>query len=682
MGTILPSGAPRDSTGFRTAPVPFPVGTEYYRAPMPPPEFWDRDFAAIRAAGMRIVRTFSYWNWMEPAPGSFELDDFDRFFELAARHDLLVWFDLTLATHGACPDWLLREHPDIRQVRPDGTPLHPDSTNAMPQGRMIHCYDHPKWREYGERLLRTVVGRYRDHESLLIWGVWDGASFPTTDGPVCPCYCASTLDRYAEWLKRRYTLDELNERLHRRYRCWEDVAPPRSSRNVVEMLLYRQFHVENLAEALRWQVQVIRELDARHELRAHGANMPRLFDEACAREVDSWGMSMPSNELLAGPDPLRIAERCFSFDWSRSIGRGGRWWNEEIYAGMSPAGVTWKPQSHPTEVTSLLWLSLIHGAAGAMFWQYTPEYLSFEAPGYSLTAPDRAPTGRLQAVRRALADIERIAGHLPLQVPRADVAILYDGPSAEIFLYNGEQQSYLDGLLGLYRTLWAHGIPADVITSGHDWSPYRVVWLPNTALLEAATVDRIAGAVAQESGPCVVADGNLGSYAESGRFSYAPPEGLSELLGVRVADYDRFTPGRAGDGLLSGGFGHSGRLGARRLRRPGAGRGQPGAGQAGRRRGRRGARGPPPGVARPCRRRPRSAGRRLLRWCCRCSPPAGCARRSRSQAITSWRCGAVRGPAATCCSCSIPPCGTPPRGSPRRGRSRGPRTCSPRRTGS
>ena len=546
---------------FRTASVPFPVGTEYYRAPMPPQEFWDRDFAAIRAAGMRIVRTFSYWNWMEPAPGRFELDDFDRFFELAARHDLLVWFDLTLATHGACPDWLLRAHPDIRQVRPDGIPLHPDSTNAMPQGRMIHCYDHPKWREYGERLLRTVVGRYRDHESLLIWGVWDGASFPTTDGPVCPCYCASTLDRYAAWLKRRYTLEQLNVRLHRRYRCWEDVTPPRSSRNVVEMLLYRQFHVENLAETLRWQVQVIRELDDCHELRAHGANMPRLFDQACAREVDSWGMSMPSNELLTGPDPLKIADRCFSFDWSRGIGRGGRWWNEEIYAGMSPAGVTWKPQSHPAEVTSLLWLSLIHGAAGAMFWQYSPEYLSFEAPGYSLTAPDRAPTGRLRAVRRALADIDRIAGHLPLQVPApgaggAEVALLYDGPSAEIFLYNGEQQSYLDGLLGLYRTLWAHGIPADVITSGHDWSPYRVVWLPNTALLDTATVDRIAGALAQESGPCVLADGNLGSYAESGRFSYAPPEGLTGLLGVRVADYDRFTPGRAGDGLLSGAFGH------------------------------------------------------------------------------------------------------------------------------
>ena len=554
-----------DSLRFRTSPVPFPVGTEYYRAPMPPQEFWDRDFAAIRAAGMRIVRTFSYWNWMEPAPGRFELDDFDRFFELAARHDLLVWFDLTLATHGACPDWLLREHPDIRQVRPDGTPLHPVSSNATPQGTIIHCYDHPKWREYGERLLRTVVGRYRDHESLLIWGVWDGAAVPVTDGGACPCYCASTLARYSAWLKGRYTLEDLNERLHRRYRCWEDVAPPRSSRNVVEMLLYRQFHVENLAEALRWQVQVIRQVDDRHELRAHGVH-PRPFDQACAREVDSWGMSMPSNELLTGADPLRIADRCFSFDWSRSIGRGGRWWNEEIYAGMSPAGVTWKTQSHPAEVTSLLWLSLIHGAAGAMFWQYTPEYLSFEAPGYSLTAPDRAPTDRLRAVSRAIADIDRIAGQLPLQVPGAEaagagaagakVAIVYGANADEVFLYGGEQRRYLDAMLGIYRTLWANSIPVDVITPEHDWSSYRVVWLPNAALLEAATVDRIAGAVGQESGPCVIADGNLGSYAESGRFSYAPPEGLNELLGVRVADYGRFTPGRAGSGVLSTRFGH------------------------------------------------------------------------------------------------------------------------------
>ena len=72
---------------------PFPVGVEYYRPPVPPQEFWDEDFARIRAAGMTIVRTFPYWNWIEPSPGEFRFDDFDHFFELAHRHDLKVWFD-------------------------------------------------------------------------------------------------------------------------------------------------------------------------------------------------------------------------------------------------------------------------------------------------------------------------------------------------------------------------------------------------------------------------------------------------------------------------------------------------------------------------------------------------------------------------------------------------------------
>ena len=96
--------------------TPFPIGVEYYRAPIPKREVWDEDFARIHEGGFRIVRSFSYWNWMEPRPGAYELDDFDRLFDLAEKHGLFVWMDITLATHGACPGWLTREYPDIRAV--------------------------------------------------------------------------------------------------------------------------------------------------------------------------------------------------------------------------------------------------------------------------------------------------------------------------------------------------------------------------------------------------------------------------------------------------------------------------------------------------------------------------------------------------------------------------------------
>ena len=96
------------------------VGVEYYRAPMPPMEMWDEDFAAIKRAGFDSVRTFSSWNWMSPEPGKIELGDFDRMFELAAKHGLKVIFDFTLSTHMACPDWMMRKTPGHESGLPHG----------------------------------------------------------------------------------------------------------------------------------------------------------------------------------------------------------------------------------------------------------------------------------------------------------------------------------------------------------------------------------------------------------------------------------------------------------------------------------------------------------------------------------------------------------------------------------
>ena len=153
------------------------------------------------------------------------------------------------------------------------------------------------------------------------------------------------------------------------------------------MLLYRQFHYENLANQLKWMIDETRKLDAVHETRAHGSQ-PRPWDEICAQYADSWGMSMASNNLLTSNNPYKISERAFVFDWARCLGKNGRWWNEEIYAGMSSGGVTWKKQTDPKELLTLLWMTVAHGASGAMFWQYRPDYVSFESPGYNLISLD------------------------------------------------------------------------------------------------------------------------------------------------------------------------------------------------------------------------------------------------------------------------------------------------------
>ena len=530
---------------FEHPETPFPVGVEYYRAPTPKLDCWDEDFARLSKAGFRVVRSFTYWNWMEPRPGIYELDDFDYMFDLAEKHGLSVWLDIVLGTHGACPEWLTREHPDMRVVNHRGQRAEPDAGPAYPQGAMIHCYDHPAWREYGGGLLRHVVNRYKERPSLLIWGLWDGANLASVwhrDGDGYPCYCENTIAKYKGWLRERFTLDSLNSRFSRRYRRWEDVEPPRSDQNVVEMLLYREFHYENLANHLGWMVDEVEEIDPHHEVRSHGGWSPRPWDERCARIVDSWGMSMSSNNLLTSDDPYQIADRVFSFDWSRSAGRNGRWWNEEIYAGMSRGGVTWKKQSDPRELTTLLWMTLACGAAGTMFWQYRPEYLSFEAPGYNLVALDGEPTPRFDAAARAIAQIADLAEHLPLECPRADVGIVYHPESQELFSYNDESDRFLADLRGVYRTLWTHGIAADIITPRMDWSGYRLLFLPNVTLMNGETQERIERTLQESPETHFVAEGSFGMYSADGQSSYRPPEGFADRFDVRVADFSAVTP--------------------------------------------------------------------------------------------------------------------------------------------
>ena len=528
-------------TKFKLHPdTPFPIGVEYYRAPIPKQDLWDEDFAKIREAGFRIVRSFSFWNWMEPEQGVYELDDFDLFFDLAEKHDLYVYLDITLATHGSCPDWLERMHPDIRAVTFSGDPQPPSGSNASPQGKMFHCYDHPAWKEHGSGLLRHVVGRYKDRPNLLIWGLWDGISpvRPTDD---LPCYCHNTLARYKAWLMDRFTLDEVNERFLQRYRNWEDVQPPRTNTNVVEMMMYRRFHNENLADHLKWMVSEAKSIDPNHEMRAHAAWLPRPWDEHCAPHVDSWGMSMPSNNLLTSDDPYKIAERAFAFDLSRSLGANGRWWNEEIYSGMSPGGVMWKKQSDPHELTTLMWMTLASGAAGTLFWQYRPEYLSFESPGYNLTALDGLPTPRLEAVTAAIRKVDGMSDHLPLECPRSEIGIVYHSESQELFGFNQETERFIADLRGVYRTLWSHGFPADIVTPSMDWSGYRLLILPNVALMADEVRERIERTLEENPETRIVAEGSFGFYSADGQSSYNPPEGFANRFGVRVADLSALT---------------------------------------------------------------------------------------------------------------------------------------------
>ena len=453
----------RDKALAQAFARPFPVGVEYYRPPVPPPQYWDEDFRRISAAGLSIVRVWYSWDWVETLPNHYDFDDLDRLFDLAAQHGLKVWVDTPLGTHMACPAWMLRSHPDMRIVRRDGS-VQQNTTGAFAaHGAMTHNFDHPMWRVYVERYLRQFVPRYKDHQALGVWGTWDGIGYAgawTAPEPYPP-YNDYTITKYKDWLYRNYTLDALNERLLRRYRSWEDVDAPRSKAAPVEMRLYLQFHRENMADHLGWMADLIDRLDGTHEQRSHGGSYPAPHHETVSPQIDSWGLSHHSSNRLTTDEPYSIACEAYGFQWCRAMGRNNRWWNEEIY-GSFVGGL------HPTEKKTLgqesalyIWLTLIEGGAGAMFWQYRPEYMTYEAPGLNIAALDGEPTERLHAATATIAQIDRITAHLPLAIPRADVAIAYSGPSDDAFDFNDHGTHFIQHHRALYRTLWPQSVAMD-----------------------------------------------------------------------------------------------------------------------------------------------------------------------------------------------------------------------------
>ena len=141
-------GVMAQDNGLASPACRFPWGWSTTARPRPSPRC-GTDFARLSAAGLRIVRSFPYWQWFEPSPGVYEMDDIDLLFDTAEKHGLYVWLDVPTATHGAGPDWLLRHYPDMRVVNYRNEPVVQDAHPAYAQGAQVHCFDHPEFRRLG-----------------------------------------------------------------------------------------------------------------------------------------------------------------------------------------------------------------------------------------------------------------------------------------------------------------------------------------------------------------------------------------------------------------------------------------------------------------------------------------------------------------------------------------------------
>ena len=529
------------------------VGAQYYRPPNPPRADWARDLNRMREAGFDTVKLWACWSWMEPRPGEYDFADLDELLDLAQRSGLRVVINTIIEN---APYWLEAAHPEARYRDAEDRPVQLTAAMNTPGGGWPGlCFDNePVW-DAAQRFLRAVVERYDGHAALEVWDVWNephlepASYFPERQY----CYCDASLERFSQWLQTRHgSIERLNDVWERRYSAWSQVHPPRVFESVPDLLEWREFWFSNLAGWLRRRVETVRAAasDGRTVM-THvalsgftGQLATHTLDEfTLADDIDAFGTSSFPTWLM---DDDHV-EHLFNLETAREAAAGKPFWQAELQGGRGRRdGVRSTGQPDPAVTALWMWNALATGATGIVFWQWRPELLGPESPGYGLTAPDGEPTERVHAASR----LARIAALPELQervTEAGAIGLLLSRRSAlHAFATDRTMQLYTDAAMGAYRMLVDADLPVTILHEdlvARDGVPAHVtsiLW-PMPAVADEPIAAALSAFV--HRGGRLVSESGPGEYQPTGRRRTVVPGGtLLELFGAREVESTSMPP--------------------------------------------------------------------------------------------------------------------------------------------
>jgi beta-galactosidase len=518
------------------------IGAQYYRPPNPPREDWRRDLERMKSAGLNTVKLWACWSWMNSSDGRVDFDDLRELLDYAGELGLAVVINTIIEN---APYWLERRAPHTRYRDQDNRPVQLTAAMNTPGGGWPGlCFDNREILDSAGAFLTALVQQFDGHPALTTWDVWNEPHLePASYFPErIYCYCDASVAKFGAWLQTRYTtIDELNLAWSRRYDDWSQVAPPRVFEAVPDLLDWREFWIENLRSWLNWRVTTVRATGTKKTVMTHvalsgftGQLATHSLDEFTLTDpVDAFGTSSFPTWLMADDH----VEHLFNLDTARDAAQGKPFWQAELQGGRGRRdGLASTGQPHPDTVALWMWNALAAGATGIMFWQWRPELLGPESPGYGLCAPDGSLTERVAAVSR----FAKIAA-LPIldgrRTERPAVGLLVSRKTAlHAYATDRTMDLYRDAVMGAYRLLTDQDVAVTVLhedlleRDGVPAEVHSIYWpMPSVATEQLAT--RLATFVG--GGGTLVSEAGPGEYGPTGHRRPEVPFGeLGRMFGV------------------------------------------------------------------------------------------------------------------------------------------------------
>jgi len=531
------------SDEYKETKMPVNLGTQYYRPPFPESKYWEDDFARIRDSGLNTVQLWVLWGWVEPKPGEFCFEDYDRLVELADKNGLGVVLSSIAEIQ---PYWIHREVPGSEMVDHMGHKVISSNRaechfGITPGG----CTDHPGVWERMARFLTELVTRYRGAANLRGWDAWNELRWNVhADGFVC--YCAHTLTAFRGWLDEKYGgLEGLNKAWKRRYGSFEDVMPGKAvSRPYTEMMAFEHFITARANRHAQARYELMKSLDAARPVTVHGAGPCVLkagslefFDQAINRGND-WdyadaldGVGCSSFPTWGKRDDADFAIR---MEFVRSAARGKRMWLSELQGGRASIGFDISAPVDAVSQQRWVWNGLACGADTILFWCWRDEVFGKESSGFGLAGDDGNADERLAAMKITGGLLDAQAELLDAYEPAEPEVGVFFSPQSYYLVWaqEGTALRCMDALKGYARALARKSIPFRIVEEAHldSLKGLKILFMPRVLVTDDATEKALADFV--QGGGTIVAESETGAFNSAGLYRYPADRFTARLTGA------------------------------------------------------------------------------------------------------------------------------------------------------
>jgi len=517
----------------------FLYGVQYYRAPTPEEDCWEKDLEHIAYLGFKHIKFWVQWRWTHRDEDIFFFDDIDKLMDLAHKNNLLVTLNVIF---DVVPVWFVKKHADSFQVTSSGMKIYPQTAACRPAGGFPGpCYNHDEGKNQRDKFLTQVVNRYSKHPVMHMWDLWNEpeqcSPLRTPDSRNWVCYCENCRRGFILWLKDKYgCVENLNHVWSRCYSGFDDIELPLSTSTIIDFIDFREFHLDVMTLESNRRIRLTKELDSCHPVYVHTVpNTMKIFNS------------------ITGVDDMQISKDC---DLVASTTFSGAFW-AKIPLSYSGERLCYNVESHLAAGATSLHPKILGiqnivkeflpqlglGIRGFMFWQYRPEILGTESPAWGLVNLNGEDTKFSLASKYFYDKLEPYIPRIMNSKKSNPEIAVWVSRKNELFHYcaYGEINSYSDSVEAYVNYLYDNNYDFTLLfeeqlealphESGN--SSLKCLILPSPYALTGKEADAIDYFL--KGGGIVISESHLGGFdLDSGKHSRTMPGlDLSEKWGLK-----------------------------------------------------------------------------------------------------------------------------------------------------